>query len=299
LVTCLAIPAVHGQDAVDETLGVGDIRLAAPLSTVPFPCPDPIVCEGQYAAAWIRVWHGDGVIQRIDIVYSGKKTGSQEEISFHPITLAQAIKTHSIWNGRRVPRLGFASDEGSLRMIVDYANGVAYFSNGATAGSIVSEVHYLPVTDPEVRSASSSPLSEQGRWLVKAAWTAERYRNSQTEGKPPAPKADSEEMQFTRQKLALQLEKMSQSLSGYAKTALMLSEHLSESLKKNEKPDADVSDKLKKAFACLTESTHEALDLISENPGLVRLEDVEALPLDLAAQAEERMNELIEQGFLN
>src|SRR5205814_6326383 len=167
------------------------------------------------------------------------------------------------------------------------------------AESTVSEVHYLPVTDAMVATASSSPLWEQGRWLVKAAWAAARYKSTQGEGATGNPNARVVDESLTPEELTLQLQKLSQALTVYAKATLMLSEHVSESLKSNQRPDPDVSAELKKAFARLTESTHEALDFISDHPNLVTREDVDALPLDLAGQAQERMAELIEQGFLN
>ena len=45
--------------------------------------------------------------------------------------------------------------------------------------------------------------------------------------------------------------------------------------------------------------THEVLDFLSDHPGMGTTEDIEALPLDLAGQAEDKMNELIELGFSN
>src|SRR5438477_156021 len=246
LMLCLAIPAVHGQAVGDEMPGIGEIRLAAPLSTLPFPCADPVACEAPYESAWIRVWHADGVIQRIDVVYSGKKGQSLEEKESTPITLAQAIKAHSIWNGRKAPRLGLGGIAGSVRVIVDYPNGVAYFANGAMAESTVSEVHYLPVTDAMVATASSSPLWEQGRWLVKAAWAAARYKSTQGEGATGNPNARVVDESLTPEELTLQLQKLSQALTVYATATLMLSEHVSESLKSNQRPDPDVSAELKK-----------------------------------------------------
>ncbi len=299
LIVGLAAMAVHGQEAEEEQIGIGEIHLAAAVSTLPFPCVDPLVCEGPYASAWIRVWHGDGMIQRIDVVYSGEKGRGGEEIPAPPITLAQAIKTHSIWNGRRAPRLGLAGTAGAERMIVDVANGVAYFANGATPESGVSEVRYLPISDPVVASASSSMLSKHGQWLIQAAWTMARYRNPPAGQRHGEPEALVAEEPSTRQDLRLQLQTMAKALSAYAKATLILSGHVSESLRNNEKPDAEVSANLKRAYVHLTESTHEALVFLSDHPGMETPEDMEALPLDLAGQAEDKMHKLIEQGFSN
>lgn len=297
LVVSLAAMVVHGQEAEEEPIGIGDIRLGASLSTLPFPCGDPAVCEASYQSAWIRAWHADGVIQRIDVVYSEKTAPGQEEVEASPITLAQAVKTHSIWNGRLAPRLGFAGNIGAQRLIVDFANGVAYLANGVTAESRVSEVRYLPTTDPAVTTASNSMLAAHGKWLIQAAWAAERYRNPPSGQKTGEPNAHIAEEQSTRLELRRQLQNMSQTLLMSAKATLTLSEHVSQSLKNKEKPDPDVSANLKKAYARLTASAHEALDFLSDHAGVVTQEDVEALPLDLAGQAEERMGELLEEGF--
>ena len=299
LIVGLGAVVVHGQDAEEEPIGIGDVRLGTGVSALPFPCADPVVCEAPYASAWIRVWHADGMIQRIDVIYAGGKGPGGEEIEGKPITLAQAIKTHSIWNGRKAPRLGLAGNTGAQRVLVDVANGVSYFANGATPESRVSEVRYVPITDPVVASASNSMLSKHGQGLIQAAWTTERYKNPPAGQKQGESEAVVPGEQSTRQELSLELHNMSKALSAYAKATLTLSGHVSESLKKNEKPDQEVSANLKKAYARLTESTHEALVFLSAHPGMGTPEDIEGLPLDLAGQAEDKMNELIELGFSN
>jgi hypothetical protein len=126
---------------------------------------------------WVRVWHNDASIQRVDVVYSGSATKTGKHIESTPITLPQAIRAHSIRYGRVAPRLGIAGTLGSARIIVDFANGIAYIAAAVSETGDVTEVHYLPMTDPVVEKASAVPLFRHGAWLIEAALAHPPYKN--------------------------------------------------------------------------------------------------------------------------
>ncbi|HEY3626824.1 MAG TPA: hypothetical protein VGL00_11075 [Terracidiphilus sp.] len=293
---CLAV-APSGAQNDQEPIGFGDIQLGAPLATIPFPCNHPVACEAPDESTWMRIWHAEGRIWRIDVVYSGRPLDIDEEIRSSPISLAQAIRAHSIRYGHNSPRLGFAGDEAGSRVIVDTANSIAYFAQGMYPDSLVKEVRYLPPAHSLVAAASLSPLTERGLWLVKAARSVPRYKNllgnwgNNETGLPP------DDDPIPRETLVARLQTMSSQERSLAANTLLLSERVSKSLDHQEPPDPAVAEMLRKAVALLHATEREAASLLKDHRGAVTPEEIQALPLDLASQADSKMQELVRQGF--
>jgi hypothetical protein len=175
LLSSIAVDSIAQGEG--EPRGFGQIQLGAPVSTISFPCNHPLACEAPIDTEWVRVWHKDGLIWRADVIYSGRPLDIDEDIQSSPITLAQAIRSHSVRYGQKSPRLGFAGNEGSSRIVVDVANGIVYLAAAVTETSLVTEVRYLPMTDPLVQKASATLLTDHGAWLIRAALLSRRYKN--------------------------------------------------------------------------------------------------------------------------
>lgn len=288
------LPARGGGD--EDPIGFGGIRLGAPVRGLPISCIESPVCEGSYDSVWVRVHHADGRVQRIDVVYSGRREGSGEPIRFSRMTLPQAIQAHSIRYGGWAPRLGFGGNDGGVRIIVDVANGIAYLADGAFVQSSVREVRYLPMSDPLVRAANRSPLSNHGDWLIKSAWSSARWKNL-----PQAASRTSSD-DISREEITARMERMSSELRSYAEATLMLSAHVSESLKNHQEPDPTVAAKLRKAYGLLTATEDEANALIrdhgSDRGSEMKSQSGQPWPLDLAGEAESKMKELVNEGFV-
>ncbi len=283
---------------MDEKRGFGDIELGAPVSTLPFPCTRPKFCETPYESVRVRVWHAYGAVERVDVVYAGKSAETGEDIRSSPITLAQAVRAHSIRYGPKAPRLGFGGSESGQRILVDYANGIAYFADTALVASRVKEVRYLEMDDPVIVTAQASPLSEHGEWLMRAARFAPRYKNLPAIAGPAASEPAQTE-KVDHDEIARRLEKVSSEARVYAQATLMLSARVMRSLEKKETPDPLVSAQLRRTYARLNAATGEATCLVNDHPEAVTTKDREALPLELAGEAEARMHELAIQGFVN
>jgi hypothetical protein len=191
----LLIPSAPlcAQAVEDDAIGFGDLKLGASILELPIACQDATVCEDTYETIRVRVWHMDALVRRVDVVYSGIETRSGAEIKSTPISLPQAIRAHSIRFGRITPRLGFAANEGSSRIIVDFANGIAYLAAAVSETSVVTEVRYLPLTDPLVQKASARPLFRHGVWLIEAALSHPRYKNLLAEAETSRPAANTPE----------------------------------------------------------------------------------------------------------
>jgi len=305
LLLCFSVKRAPAQGALERETGFGEIEVGAPLSTLPFPCAGPVSCEAVYESVRVRLWHASGRIQRIDVLYSGKSAETGERIQSSPITLSQAVRSHSIRYGNLTPRLGFGGSYGGERILVDYANGIAYFADSAFVTSRVEEVRYLPMDDPLIISARASPLSEHGEWLMKEARFAPRYKNLLAEAErasrdaPGTGEAYQMPVEITHEEMALRLEKASSEARAYAHATLMLSARVLESMEKKETPDPLISARLRKAFARLNATTSEALCLVNHHPDLVTAQDRAELPLELAGEAKARMKELTSRGFVN
>ena len=285
---------LRGQDGSEDGIGFGEIRLGAAVSALPIPCLETVVCEGAHKSLWVRVHPASGRVQRVDVVYSGKRADNGAEVRSSPITLPQAIRGHSIRYGGLAPRLGLAGSVAGNRIIVDMANGIAYVADGALVESAVREVWYLPMTDSVVTAAS--PLSHQGDWLVNAARSAPRYKNllPEASGKAPGPGVD----RLPREEVTARLARMSSEVRTYSLATLMLSAHVSESLKNHQQPDPAVAAKLWKAFALLSATRDEAAALMKDDGNRAGAEEMQSLPLQLAGQAESRMEELVSEGLV-
>jgi hypothetical protein len=168
--------SLRAQAGGDDPIGFGEIGIGVPVLQTPIACLHPVVCEGWYESVWVRVWH-ENTIERVDVIYSGWETQRGAEIRSSPITLPQAIRSHSLRYGGKSPRLGFAGNEGSSRIVVDVANGIVYLAGAVSETSLVTEVRYVPMTDPLVEKASALLLSNHGAWLVRAALLTRRYKN--------------------------------------------------------------------------------------------------------------------------
>ena len=293
---CFHPEPIRAQSARDEKTGFGEIELGAPLSTLPFSCARPVFREAPYESVRVRVWHAFGVVQRIDVLYRGKSAETGEDIQSSPITLAQAVRGHSIRYGRKVPRLGFGGCASGVRIIVDDANGIAYFAETAFVTGRVKEVRYLQMDDPLILAAMAFPLSEQGEWLLKEARFAPRYKNLPADAeRAPSEPAQAEEI--GQDEIARRLEKVSSEARVYAQATLMLSARVMQSLEKKEAPDPLLSARLRKTYARLHATTSEARCLLNHHPDAVTARDRDALPVELAGEAEARMKELRAGGF--
>ena len=167
---CGLVPCwLQAQTVEDDPIGYGDIKLGASIFGLPIACLRPVVCEGSYESAWVLVWHADAHVGRVDVIYAGRDPESGSEIRSSPITLPQAIRSHSFRYGQKTPRLGYAGNEGSSRIVVDVANGIVYLADAVSETGLVREVRYLPMTDPLVEKGSALLLSNHGVWLVRAA----------------------------------------------------------------------------------------------------------------------------------
>ncbi len=293
----LATAAGFGQDAPDAR-GFADIQLGAPVSTIPFPCNHPEVCESPDEFTWVRIWHREGLIWRVDVIYSGRALDIEQEIQSSPITLPQAIRSHSIRYGRNAPLLGLAGNDAGLRIIVDTANGIAYFAEGAYPGSLVKEVRYLPAADSLAEAASRRPLTEHGKWLVTAAWSAPRYKNLSTDSDTIGRERAPEDKLGHGDALIARLQERVIEDRSLAATTLMLSARVSESLKRQEKPDHAVAAQLKKAVVLMSAAERDAQFLIKDHLSEVAPAAMPSLPLDLALEAKSRMQELVREGFV-
>lgn len=162
LLLCLCPLSFAGQT------GYRAIHVGAQIAGLPFPCTDDAVyCEGEFEGQWIRTDAIDGKILTIDVIYSGE-TLHRVVIAGSPITLAQAIKLHSLQPGFAEPILGSAKDrDGKTYGIADVANDIVYHCSGTEPISTVKTVTYLSADAPVLETAARLKLGKQ--WKLAAS----------------------------------------------------------------------------------------------------------------------------------
>ncbi len=143
------------------------IRVGQPISTLPFKCTDVVFCNGLVEGNYVRVSHSNSIVDMFDVIYEGT-TFSREPITAPPITLAQAVKVHSLQESARPPKLRYASnDRGEMYGIVDLENRISYTTKTTPAlaprwigENQVVEVSYFSPTAPLLEDSKGSLLRE-------------------------------------------------------------------------------------------------------------------------------------------
>lgn len=133
------------------------------LSTLPIACSaKEVFCEGLVDGYYIRVLTDNGRVLNLDVLYTGV-TFDHRTIMVAPVTLAKALKTHSLQPGSATPALRYAvGNDGQTHGIVDITNRIMYMTQSTPAGSDseisdirVISVTYLNAKAPVLKSSKS------------------------------------------------------------------------------------------------------------------------------------------------
>jgi hypothetical protein len=167
--------------------GFGPFRIGTPSSSLPLDCgEDDVQCEGPYNSLWVRVSNSDGdTVDEIHFVYSGFKNDySPFKSASGSISLAQAIKIHSLAADAKPPNFAIRKEEGAA-FIFDYANHIVYSALGSNSDSEVREVDYYSPSDSVFKGSTAPADSAE---LVKAAYAAPLYGEAKKTGEESAAK---------------------------------------------------------------------------------------------------------------
>jgi hypothetical protein len=117
--------------------------------------------EGDYQGTWFRIDVLNGKVLGFYVIYSGKSLDRTTVIAQN-LTLARAIKLHSLQAGMPVPHLGYAVDrEGKTYGLADMQNRIVYRVAPVAADSLVESVFYGNETAPVFEWAQRHLLNEQ------------------------------------------------------------------------------------------------------------------------------------------
>lgn len=161
-------------------LGFHGVFLGQPISRLPFPCDDPKgSCEGLVSGIEVIVSNWNGRVSRLSIGYV-KFRIADKQFNPSPITLAQAIKVHSLQAGAKLPVLRDAGEVAGSHWLLDSGNHLVYWIDQKaslapeTIGkSLVPEVDYLSSDAPIFEPAQSKSLGS-----VEASLLAEARRSA-------------------------------------------------------------------------------------------------------------------------
>jgi hypothetical protein len=299
LVLCFSSLSLLGQS------GFGAIRIGGSTSVLPFPCTGVVFCEGVYRSSWVRVSFLNGIIGNIDVIYSGTTLNIDPNtlipltIKSSPITLAQAIKLHSLQANNKPPVFGLAKGEGEKTYgLTDISNEIVYTASGASATSTVDEVSYVSSDAPVLMDAASSKLADYGKSIIQAAVSSEPYADTNTMSST-ADVPLSMQKAASRGEAAEGVKERSDTVIGSGKMVLALIDQVSTwyQVDKDHPNAIAKSDELRKMYPKFLASWRDIILYADANKTLLRAEDLETIPFDLNKDVESKMRQLKAMGF--
>jgi hypothetical protein len=238
-----------------------------------------VYCEGEFDGQWIRTDAIDGKILTVDVIYSGE-TLHRVVIAGSPITLAQAIRLHSLQPGFADPILGMAKDrDGNTYGIVDVANDIVYHCSGTSAMSTVKTVTYLS--------------------LLQIARTAKPYASSTSPIQSSVTDDHSAQKARNRQDAAEGVSERTDKVIGSGKMVLALIGQVSTwyEVDKSHPEAAEKSGDLRVMNLRFNTYWRELMLYADENKSLLQEQDLAIIPFDMKKEIESKMRQLNAMGF--
>jgi hypothetical protein len=136
------------------------IRIGQPASELPETLKSGVVIsEGEYEGDWFQVSVVNGRVNTFAVIYSAPSLNGTEIT--RPISLAAALKLHSLQQGNNAPRLGEAVNTKGVRYgIVDLGNQIIYTVDGFESSTIVKQVDYVSSNAPVLGLAEKHMLGQ-------------------------------------------------------------------------------------------------------------------------------------------
>jgi len=159
----LTLLVQFAHSAAQNRAGYSGVYLGQIRSELPstLQCGPLDQCEGDVDGTWVELMLDEGRVAEIDVVYRGQATVANRPIS-NPVTLAQAIKAHSLQNGLLPPKVGIAKDiHDKAYGVVDIPNRIIYDLKGEPVNpdAAVWTVSYVGPSAPAIDDAKANPLS--------------------------------------------------------------------------------------------------------------------------------------------
>jgi hypothetical protein len=290
----LALP-LQGQT------GYRNIHIGGSMTSLPFPCEaGAVYCEGEYDGQWVRVSALDAKILTIDVIYSGE-TLHRDVIASSPITLAQAVRLHSLQPDFAAPILGLAKDrDGKTYGIVDVANDIVYETSGVAAIDTVKRVGYLSPDAPVLATAARLTLGENGSLLLHAARLAKPYSSSTAPVQPSGTANESAPKALNRKEAMDGVAERADKVIGSGKMVLALIGQVSTwyEVDKDHPDAAAKSQDLRTMNAKFGGYWYDLMGYAVANKSLLREQDLDLIPFDLKKEIDSKMRQLKAMGFV-
>jgi len=294
LLLCLFPRSFAGQT------GYRIIHVGSPIASVPFPCErDTTYCEGEFDGQWVRVGALDGKIITLDVMYSGK-TLHREVIAMSPITLAQAIKIHSLQPGFAVPHFGLAKDrDGATYGIADVTNDIVYHCIDIADTGIVSSVSYLSPDAPVLGTAALQKLEASGNSLLQEARLAKPYSNLISPINSGSALGDSTQKAHNRNEAIDGLAERTDKVIGSGKMLLALIGQVSNwyEVDKDHPEAAAKSQDLRNMKSKFDTYWHDLSVYADANQSFLGEQNLEVIPFDTKKEIDSKIRQLEAMGF--
>jgi hypothetical protein len=306
----LCASLVSGSTISAAKVSFHGISVGQSVSTLPFKCADEFSCAGTVGGDYVRVSVTGSLVEMFDVIYEGKTlTVPEQSITSPPITLAQALKLHSLQAGASLPKLGFAKDnKRAIYGVADAENGIVYtttLSSTQMGASQVNEVIYLSSTAPVLKESKHALLKgNDAASLLAEARTAPSYTSAATISKPDVSTTPSDaNLVATTKKEAVQiLSDQIDVVDGKGKMTLALIEKVSiwYTVDKDHPQAVEAQEQLRKFYSEYQVEWRRVMDIARVNENLFLNHD-EAFMLsdylDRNTEIERKMRSLVAMGF--
>jgi hypothetical protein len=287
--------------------GFGSIAIGANPRQLPISCTGGVYCEGIYQSSWVRVRSFEGTVSGVEVIYSGDTLISgRAPIVSSPITLAQAIKTHSFQKGFKAPRFGYAKGEpgaygkaDGVYGIIDFVNMIVYHTPNTKSTSSVDTVYYASSDAPLLVDAKrlELPASVSAR-LIADATGAQTYTNKVPLGsvEEPSPAvAEAESHRYAVDGLQARVDVV----IGSGRMLLALIDQVSTwyTVDRDNPTALQKAEEIRTMYPKFITAYGEIPDYIHANESWLTMEDLDNVPVDLLDKVASKLRQLEAMGF--
>ena len=264
---------------------------------------DALYREGYHQGTWIRTSLLGGKVLNFDVIYSGRSIDSKVTIT-QEVTLAQAIREHSLREGMAPPQFGYAVDRaGETYGLADVRNAIVYRASPVGSDSLVEKVAYLSDSAPVLQSAKDRPLAyDRSTELLRAARTAAAVPQASSEAELQAiPESENTFRASNREEAVKKLQEQNDVVLGKERRTLALIRDVAVWFEVDPKHSEAVSKakQLREFYAAFHEEYRRLLFIYRANESILERGDILLLQEAMSGsdELESKMRQVKAMGF--
>lgn len=299
VVAALLVPLGLSLAAEYKGIRVGEDATALPENIR----GDDLYREGYHQGTWIRTSLLGGKVLNFDVIYSGRSINRKVTIT-QEVTLAQAIREHSLGEGMAPPQFGYAIDRaGETYGLVDVRNGIVYAASPVGSASLVEKVAYLGDSAPVLQLAKYRllPDNRSSQLLLASRAAAEVPPASSAAELQAIPEGDKSFRASNREEAVKKLQEQNDVVLGKERRTLALIRDLAIWFEVDPKHSEALSKakQLREFYAAFHDEYSRLLLIYRDNENILGGGDILLLQeaLSGAEELESKMRQLKAMGF--